>query len=184
MLNFYGLNRSFGIAVGAIALVAVISNGMALVTLNLLTTALDARGHSYEVMSELDAFRTAMLNQETGLRGYLLSGDKLSLERYRVGAVNLKEAIAALRHLIADNPDVIKRLATAEEAARSWQTTIGEHAIADMVDPATRGQAAEIESSGEGRRHFDQFEGIAQQSKPAKNSSSSRVRLTRNGHDG
>ena len=157
MPKLYGLNQSLGIAIGAIALIALASSGMLLLTLNNLRGAMIARGHSYEVLSELDAFRAAMLNLETGVRGYLLSDDPVSLEPYHEGIADLDKSIRALRNLVADNPDALRRLATAEAAARGWQTTIGEPTIAEMAHPATRGRAAEIESSGGGRRRFDQF---------------------------
>ena len=41
--------------------------------------------HTYQVISALDGVTQSMLNQETGLRGYLLSGDPKFLEPFRNG---------------------------------------------------------------------------------------------------
>jgi PAS domain S-box-containing protein len=153
----YGLNRSLGLAIGAIALIALVSSAALLGTLNGLGSALDARGRSYEILSELDAFRVAMLNQETGLRGYLLSGDRASLAPYRTGIADLVKTIGRLRELVADNPEAVERLTAAELAARDWQTTIAEPVIADMAHPETRGRAKEIGGSDDARRRFDRF---------------------------
>ena len=76
MPNLYGLNRSLGIAISAIALVALISSGVVLTMMNHFIAVVDARGHSYEISGKIDDFRAAMLNQQTGLRGYLLTAQE------------------------------------------------------------------------------------------------------------
>ena len=73
MPNTYGLNRTLGGAIGVIALVSVLSSGAVLTTRNQLQDATDALDRSTQVVRGLDAIRTAMLNQETGLRGYLIT---------------------------------------------------------------------------------------------------------------
>jgi PAS domain S-box-containing protein len=151
-----GLNRSIGGAIGAIALVSLLSSGLFLAALHQVdrTTARQAR--STRILSELDAFRSAMLNQETGLRGYLLTGNPESLKPYRDGAPELDGAIARLRALLGANMIESARLSEAEEAARRWQSDVGEPAVRDMADPATRDEARARETRGDGMRLFDQ----------------------------
>ena len=112
-----------------IALVATLSNALVLAQLVSLREATDARGRSYQIVNGLDAFRAAMLNQETGLRGYLLSGDPAGLEPYRIGSAALDVAAKRLRDLVAGNPAQAARLTAAEETARDWQKTIAERVI-------------------------------------------------------
>ena len=69
MPNVYSLNRSLGLAIAAIAVVALLSSALVLATLDTLRGATRARERSYQIISNLDAFRAAMLNQETALRG-------------------------------------------------------------------------------------------------------------------
>lgn len=157
MTNTFGLNRTLGGAIGLIALVSLSSSGILLTTLNELETATSARGRSEQIFRELDEFQTAMLNQETGLRGYLLTGSETSLEPYRDGVQAFGNAIAQLRQLVGDNAIESERLVEAEAAGRDWQTTVAEPVIRDMADPATRDRARTVESSGEGKRHFDRF---------------------------
>lgn len=92
-----GLNRILGGAIGIIALVSVLSSGAVLVTGDQLRDATDARSRSNQLVRALDSFRAAMLNQETGLRGYLITGRDGSLEPYRAGRQTLDEAIDRLR---------------------------------------------------------------------------------------
>ena len=100
MPNTFGLNHTLGGAIGVIALVSILSSGAVLVTRGQLQEATDALDQSTQVVRGLDAFRTAMLNQETGLRGYLITGREGSLEPYRQGRPALDETVSRLRTLI------------------------------------------------------------------------------------
>ncbi len=158
MPNTYGLNRTLGGAIGAIALVSLLSSGVVLATLNQSDKAVGARLHSNQIIRRLDAFRSAMLDQETGIRGYLLTGKDTSLEPYRAGVPALDDAISQLRLLIGTiNPAQTGRLADAEAAARTWQNDVAEPVLHAMADPATRAQAVEIEAQGRGKQLFDHF---------------------------
>ena len=155
MPNIFSLNRSLGGAISAIALVSVLSGGAVLVTLNQLREASEALARSNHVIRSLDAFRSAMLNQETGLRGYLITGREGSLEPYRAGRPALDETINRLNTLIGNEAESSRLLADAVTAARAWQTNIGEAAIRGAADPATRPQAVRIEAEGSGKQLFD-----------------------------
>lgn len=157
MTNRHGLNRSLGSLVGLIGLVALLSSGAALTTLYQLNAAIMTGGQSARVLRTLDAFRTAMLNQETGLRGYLLTGRETSLEPYDLGRLALEDAIAILRSIIPQSSPEEASLTQAEAAARRWQTDIGDVVVREALDPATRVHARELEANGEGKRLFDQF---------------------------
>ena len=155
MPNTYGLNRTLGGAIGVIALVSVLSSGAVLTTRNQLQDATDALDRSTQVVRGLDAIRTAMLNQETGLRGYLITGRESSLEPYRAGRPALEETIPRLRTLIGNDAERSRLLADAVTAARAWQADIGETAIRQAADPTTRPEAVRIEAEGKGKQFFD-----------------------------
>ncbi|WP_284246811.1 CHASE3 domain-containing protein, partial [Methylobacterium haplocladii] len=159
MPNTFGLNRSLGGAIGAIALVSVLSSGAVLVTMTQLHDATEALTRSAHVVRGLDAFRTAMLNQETGLRGYLITGRRTSLDPYLSGRSALDETVNRLSALIGHDAELSRMLADASSAARSWQTDIGEAAIRIAADPATRPEAVRIEADGSGKQLFDTFRG-------------------------
>lgn len=79
-----------------------------------------------------------MVNQETGLRGYLVSGDTAFLEPYRAGYEEYRQSIGTARRLTSDNPQQQVRLDRAAEPASTWRNDIAELEIALMADPATR----------------------------------------------
>ncbi|SFN02704.1 CHASE3 domain-containing protein, partial [Methylobacterium pseudosasicola] len=159
MPNTFGLNRTLGGAIGVIALVSILSSGAVLATRNQLQAATDALDRSNQVARGLDAFRTAMLNQETGLRGYLITGRESSLEPYRWGRPALDETITRLRSLIGNDAERSRLMTDAEAAARAWQTDIGETAIRGAADPTTRPEAVRIEAEGRGKQFFDTLRG-------------------------
>ncbi len=155
MPNTLGLNRSLGGAIGIIALVSLLSSGAVLLTGNQRRQATDALERSNQVIRGLDAFRDAMLNQETSLRGYLITGRESSLEPYKDGRPALDAAISRLRTVIGDDPERTRLLSEAESAARDWQTNVGEAAIRLAADPATRPDGVRIEAEGRGKQFFD-----------------------------
>ncbi|KST57623.1 chemotaxis protein [Methylobacterium sp. GXS13] len=176
MPNTLGLNRTLGSAIGLIALVSVLSSGAVLLTRGQLREANDALDRANQTIRGLDAFRNAMLNQETGLRGYLLTGRDGSLEPYRQGRPAPAAAIDRLRDMVGTDAASVRLLADAVTAARSWQSDIGQAAIHGAADPATRSEAVRIETEGTGKQLFDTLrdrlgaiEGLAEANRAALN---------------
>ncbi|WP_342167233.1 methyl-accepting chemotaxis protein [Methylobacterium sp. SD21] len=159
MPNTFGLNRTLGGAIGVIAIVSVLSSAAVLVTRSQLQDASDALNRSTQVVRGLDAFRTAMLNQETGLRGFLITGRESSLEPYRLGRPALDETITRLKALIDGDAERSRLFVDAVATARAWQTDIGETAIHEAADPMTRPDAVRIEAEGRGKQFFDALRG-------------------------
>ena len=157
MPNTFGLNRSLGGAIGVIALVSLLSSGAVQITLSHLDAASEARTRASQVIRGLGDLRAAMLNQETGLRGYLITGRDSSLEPYRAGRPALDEAVNRLNALISHEPDPARLLADAVTAARRWQTDIGEAAVRRAASPETRPEAVKIEADGAAKQLFDTF---------------------------
>jgi PAS domain S-box-containing protein len=69
--------------------------------------ALDAArwvAHTHEVQARLGGLLTALVDVETGQRGYVLTGEPRYLEPYDAGVAGIGEAVTAVRRLTADNP--------------------------------------------------------------------------------
>ncbi|WP_280915573.1 ATP-binding protein [Streptomyces sp. SPB4] len=84
--------------------------------------------------AQRDALRleTALLDQETGVRGYLLADEPELLEPYERG---LSDESEAARHLAAalDDDDAVRGdLAAVQEAARTWREQFAAPAIASV----------------------------------------------------
>jgi len=76
-----------------------------------------------------DHMLTAMLDQETGLRGFLQTGRGAFLEPYRRGIRDFDAAVATARP--AAEPELERRIDAQVAAARSWQA-LADRAIGDL----------------------------------------------------
>jgi methyl-accepting chemotaxis protein len=148
-------SRKVGAAFGGVMLVTLASTIVVWLALGRIDDRLAWNSHSAQVTERLDAALGAMLEQETGLRGYLLGGEAGFLTPYRAGREALARDLAALRRLTVDNPLQQTRLAELESAVRAWAETHAERAIALRGQEATREEAVRMESSGGGKAKMD-----------------------------
>ena len=162
MFKTYGLNKTLGGAVTLIATVAMLSGATVVLALGRQRDATEARKLAHQTMRETASFRTAMLNQETGVRGYVITGRPSSLEPYRWGRDALDGVIDRLTADLRSRPNEGKLFGEAVASARAWQSDVGEAVVRGMADPATRGAAVEVERSGKGKSYFDAFRGKLQ----------------------
>lgn len=65
---------------------------------------------TYNVIGEMEALLSSLINAETGQRGYLLTEDESYLEPYNVALAQVQTEISRLRDLTANNPEQQTRL--------------------------------------------------------------------------
>ncbi|MYT21005.1 HAMP domain-containing protein, partial [Streptomyces sp. SID7760] len=84
--------------------------------------------------AQRDALRleSSLLDQETGIRGYLLAKEPELLDPYKRGLVNQRTASEHLSTLLADDSGVRDDLAAVEEAARVWREQFANPALASV----------------------------------------------------
>ena len=111
--------------------------------------------HTHEVLEETARIIASMVDQETGVRGYLLAGEDGFLEPYRAGDRIYRDSFAKVKSLTADNPAQQTRLAEVDRFAQMWRSTAAEKEIALMGKPETREQARALEASGAGKTAMD-----------------------------
>jgi signal transduction histidine kinase len=92
-------------------------------------------------LAQAQTLQTALLNQETGVRGYQLSGDRAALAPYLDGQAPEAAAVARLRDLVG--PGELADVAQLETAADRWRRQFAEPTIVaidrtgpEAVDPA------------------------------------------------
>jgi len=99
-------------------------------------------------LETLQAAMGAMVDQETGVRGYLISGDEKFLEPYHRGGNAYTAAVQKIRDLTSDNPAQQSRLDELNELAKKWRSGIAEREIVLMAKPETREDARAFERAG------------------------------------
>ena len=111
--------------------------------------------HTYEVLGEMGRVTATMVDQETGVRGYLVSGDPAFLAPYTGGRKAFQTALETVRRLTADNPRQQERLQALEGFARQWQDGVAEKEIRLMGNAGTQDEARRLEASGVGKAAMD-----------------------------
>ncbi|WP_199487163.1 ATP-binding protein [Actinomadura logoneensis] len=92
--------------------------------------------------------QVAMLNQETGVRGYALSGDQRFLQPYTDGLAAEQEAAARLRQLLAREPRLRADLTAGQQAVAAWRRDYGTVVIAQVTKDGPGSKASAIAAHG------------------------------------
>jgi methyl-accepting chemotaxis protein len=147
--------RKLMAAFAAVILVSAASSFMVYEKMGFIQQSSGWTEHTYVVLENLDTALTAMVDQETGLRGYLLSGDDKFLDPYHKGGEIYTAAFQKVKDLTSDNPVQQERLQGMNQFAQNWRIDLAGKEIALMAKPETREQARAMESSGAGKTSMD-----------------------------
>src|SRR5206468_3793579 len=76
--------------------------------------------HTDRAMKEAITLQKVILDAETGMRGYLLSGQVRALRPYREAEETFATRLISLRTLVSDNARQVRRLAEIETRFAAW----------------------------------------------------------------
>ncbi|MGR6327728.1 CHASE3 domain-containing protein [Sphingomonas sp. XXL09] len=113
--------------------------------------------HTSKVIATANQLVTDMVDQETGYRGYLVSGNQAFLKPYHDGWDGFARAWSDVKSLTSDNPVQQTRLEDIRRLAASWHNDVAEKTIRIMADPRQRETARAMEASGTGKAAMDQL---------------------------
>src|SRR5262245_1129867 len=91
-------------AFAALIAVIVVSSAIVYSRLHVIEWADGWRIHTTDVLETLQAADEAMLEQQTAVRGYFITGQERFLEHYHKGSDSFTAAILKARDLTSDNP--------------------------------------------------------------------------------
>ena len=104
---------------------------------------------------------TAMVNQETGVRGYALGQDEAFLEPYNIAELLGGSAQSTLRKYLLGYPDLLAQLRVLNAAIDDWRANVAEPIIAQVR--AGDSSAVEAAGSPEARAAFDRIRAASNQ---------------------
>lgn len=159
-MNFFNnltISRKLMLCLGIIIAITVAVDGIIMSNAGKVRQTTEINEHTYKVIATANDIVASMVNQETGYRGYLVSGDEQFLSPYRQGWTQFAEKWSQAKTLTSDNPVQQGRLDDVKRLAQSWHDEIAERAIRMMSHPDQRGQARALESSGAGKAGMDQL---------------------------
>ncbi|XVQ15734.1 sensor histidine kinase [Spirillospora sp. CA-255316] len=158
------------LVLAAVGLLVAVSGVVGYTVLNRTSEASDRLlGELSPARTEAYRVQAALLDQETGVRGYVLTGDPSFLEPYRRGQRAERQAYGRLLALVRHVPDAAADVRRIDGLATSWRTTYTEPVIdrvaehgPDSVDAATvRGGKAGFDrlraAFGEQNRRLDRM---------------------------
>ena len=111
--------------------------------------------HTHDVLSKLSIMMSAMVDQETGMRGYVIAGDQKFLDPQIAGAKTFQDNLAAAQQLTVDNAAQQARLKDLAKLAETWTASVVKPELEFMKDPSTWDKARQIEISGAGKASMD-----------------------------
>ncbi len=97
--------------------------------------------------------QAALRDQETGLRGYLISADRQFLEPYYEGQRVEQTAAAEIRQRLGQRADLLADLDTIQRAAAAWRTNYAEPLIASVTPNAPSPVGSAV--ADRGKAEFD-----------------------------
>jgi signal transduction histidine kinase len=115
----------------------------------------DAVEHTYQVRLMTKDLLEAMLNIETGARGYSMVHDTTYLKPFKEGNGKIKNIYNSLRILVKDNPAQLKRLDSLDKFI-----DIKVKLIQANLDIIARGENADMTLVREGKLAMDEVRGI------------------------
>ena len=152
--------------------ILLILSSVAYVNFGAVTDANRWNVHTYEVMSEVDNVLTALVNIETGERGFALTGEDTFLDPYRAGLASFKQHMDKARDLTADNPKQQERLAKVQAAHDDWVARVLESEIT-LRRAVTDGKASmdavvASVSAAKGKQDMDRMRDLLGQARNAE----------------
>jgi signal transduction histidine kinase len=145
----------FALAVGALVFVGLIGTVASVLALGRLGDAREDLADRLDPAAITAAsLVTAMVDQETGVRGYALAADERFLTPYENGRRATDRALARLDAVTLD-PALQADVDAARAAARDWQTGYAEPTVAQIrADPVKARNLFSVEG---GKARFDRF---------------------------
>jgi methyl-accepting chemotaxis protein len=119
--------------------------------------------HTYEVLEAGRSLLGDLVNQETGIRGYLISGDEQFLEPYRSGRTHFDTVFAEITEMTSDNPTQQNRLQALREIVDNWSENVALREITMMRTPGQEDAARALEASGAGKEYMDSARALLNQ---------------------
>lgn len=104
--------------------------------------------------TQADRLSLALLDQQNGSRGFILSNNPAFLDSYTGGRARERVAMVELRRLLGDDVEVNAALDRIATLATDWHDTVAAPQIA-LVEQGRRDDAVRIVESGIGKRKFD-----------------------------
>jgi len=115
--------------------------------------AVESVQHTLEVTSSIDALTAAIIDEETGQRGFLLTSDHAFLDPYEVGRVEVAVQLKRLEQLLRADPEQLRAFARLRPAILDKQGFAD--AVVQLARAGRGDEALEMVRGGRGKALMD-----------------------------
>jgi methyl-accepting chemotaxis protein len=148
------ISRKLAVAFGCLVLITLLVSAAVYTMLGGIRQTSHWNEHTQKVLQQSHLVMAAMVDQETGVRGYVISGNPEFLAPYNKGLAHYREAYAEIRRLTADNAGQQARLKQIDEHARTWRGKVAEPEVR-LVQGGFLEAARAMEASASGKQSMD-----------------------------
>jgi methyl-accepting chemotaxis protein len=134
---------------------SLISSAVIYVQRNTLAKTSEWTEHTFKVIDAIDGVMSAMVDQETGLRGFMITANEGNLAPLHAGRKEFDKHFTEAKRLTSDNATAQGKLDEIKRAVTEWNAKVADEGIKLMKAPATREAAHGLEKSGAGKQFFD-----------------------------
>ncbi|WP_424979938.1 CHASE3 domain-containing protein [Leisingera sp. S232] len=127
---------------------------------NYLNTSLQAVEQTHKVISRAKDLLASAVDMETGMRGFLLAGDREFLAPYMEGNSRFNKIMADLRLALTENFMQTNRLNKVAEIIEEWRNDVVVPMLQlrrEIGSAATMDDMADLVAEGRGKEYFDSF---------------------------
>ena len=129
------LRTRLGIIAVVFLVMVLVAVGLSALMIRQWDRTLDARGEARAAAADVAELRLSFSDQETGIRGFLLTGDERFLDPYYAGATVEVDIVKRLQERDLDLPGFAARLDRAVDVGERWRADVVQP-ILDDVDAA------------------------------------------------
>ena len=132
---------------GALALALVTFSGLAWLNLDTVERTFVRDQQAVALLLEINDAQQAVLSQQAGLRGYVISANPAHLRPYDEGRVALATALDRLTRLTRDEPTQARRVRDLAALTAAWRRTVAEPEIAAVRRGARQEATALVDAA-------------------------------------
>ncbi len=167
MLQNVGIGKKLYLAFGLMIAILLGVVGMSYSSFEELSDANRWDRHTYEVLVEAHELLVALIDMETGMRGFAITGEEKFLEPTTAGKSTFARHFSRVKELTADNPRQQERMQSLREEYQRWISTDLEPLL-ELRRQATQGEVDESEviafvATARGKQNMDTMRALVEE---------------------
>lgn len=123
MLNKFKIATKLYLGFGIITLIMILVLSFSYSNFNAESQVVNWNVHTYQVIGKADNILESLINMETGLRGYAITGKDTFLEPYNQGKIDFQKYIQEIKELTSDNPKQQQRIDVLSKDYQDWSNS-------------------------------------------------------------